>query len=327
MPNGLFIPTYCDLPDHPRFQHLCRLLGCKNRHDENATLGQLLRFWLWVMRYYPDGTVTTDINGIAYASGYTDEPAVWVDALKASGFLAHEENGIYSVHNWEEYGGALVTRRNREATRQQEKRKKNTERCATNAGHTQDVAQRCATYAPEKKIKRKSKKEKDKTDLSHPADATRESPSKKEPFSEEQFEELWNTYPSKRRTTTKNVRASLKTALKASSFKIIIDALRKYTASPRVQEHIRAHTEQFIPMLTVWLNGELWTEDPAAWQVSHRAKTQATRHDGPIKTNNREITPEEIEAQEGDVGAYLAKCEREARESPAKARPESSGEG
>ena len=80
------------------------------------------------------------------------------------------------------------------------------------------------------------------------------------------FMEIWNLYPSSRRTTRKNAEKAYRTARKKISQAALLEALTAYVNSPYVRSRVNNDPGR-IPLLTTWLNGESWTEDRSAWQI------------------------------------------------------------
>jgi hypothetical protein len=125
--NGLYIPVYVDTYGHPKFKRLVRTLELPKPH----VAGCLIAFWLWVMKYYPDGEIT-DSNpaDIAEESFYDGDPDRFVNGLLDAGFLEPSEWGFH-VHNWNDYGGKLVEKRQKDTERKRRER--------TSRGYPPDV--------------------------------------------------------------------------------------------------------------------------------------------------------------------------------------------
>lgn len=70
------------------------------------------------------------------------------------------------------------------------------------------------------------------------------------------LDEIWQVWPTSRRTTRKVVEASLRTALKAAGWSTIIEAARAHSA---VWATWARADHKYIPHLPTWLNQERWT--------------------------------------------------------------------
>lgn len=100
---------------HPKTLHLAELWGC----DPLTVVGFLVSFWDYLLEYQSDGQASgvrpSQLEKLA-ASCQQRALAVHLtvlDALKESGFVDPDGR----VHDWEDYAGALVTRRQRDRDR------------------------------------------------------------------------------------------------------------------------------------------------------------------------------------------------------------------
>lgn len=91
-----WIKVYGDLPTHRKSVTLAALL------NEPRAWTYVVELWLWVSRNKPDGHLTTiPDRAIAAVSGWRGDPALFVDALRQSGFLDEDD-----LHGWHEHNGA-----------------------------------------------------------------------------------------------------------------------------------------------------------------------------------------------------------------------------
>lgn len=113
---------------HPKTKHLARLWGC----DPYMVVGFLVAFWDHLLEFQSDGQVsdvrTEDLDELA---ARCQQRAIAVhltvlDALKEAGFVDPDGR----AHDWEDYAGALVTKRQRDRDRKREERKKSSGRPA-----------------------------------------------------------------------------------------------------------------------------------------------------------------------------------------------------
>ena len=107
------------------------------------------------------------------------------------------------------------------------------------------------------------------------------------------FMEIWNLYPSSRRTTRKNAEKAYRTARKKISQAALLEALTEFVNSPYVQSRI-SNDPGRIPLLTTWLNGESWTEDRSAWQIVSGGNGSAHG------SQDKDLSPEEKEGKKLD---------------------------
>ena len=102
-----WIESHTELAQHPKSGRLARRLGC----SKPTAIGHLHLLWWWALEYAQDGNVSSfDAEEIAEAVMWEGEPQVFVDALRGAGFL----DACGSVHDWDEYTGRLMERRERE---------------------------------------------------------------------------------------------------------------------------------------------------------------------------------------------------------------------
>ena len=124
-----WIKSYQALRDHPKTRKLARRVG-----GVPTAIGYLHCLWWWCIDYAPDGDLTKhDIEDIAIACEWDGEPQDIITNLTECGFL--ENGGGLRVHDWDDYGGALVLQRARNAERMKDARAAHVQRtCGTRAG-------------------------------------------------------------------------------------------------------------------------------------------------------------------------------------------------
>lgn len=112
---------------HPKFRRLGRALGVSHV----TAKGHVATLWSWSLRYAPDGDLSgLDIEDIADAADWEDDPKIFVDALVKAGLIDGDTRDGYAIHEWMERAGSY-----REATRKaaQRARKKEAEAAAVRA--------------------------------------------------------------------------------------------------------------------------------------------------------------------------------------------------
>lgn len=110
---GLWFESHVDLRDHPKTDLLMELL-CVTRRD---AVGLLHFVWGRAMTYAPSGDLAgvTDAQ-IARWADWDGAPSALVGALMTAGFL----DSSRVLHDWEEYAGRWIERREANAERQRE---------------------------------------------------------------------------------------------------------------------------------------------------------------------------------------------------------------
>lgn len=124
-----WIKSYQALRQHPKTRKLARRVG-----GLPAAIGHLHCLWWWCIDYAPDGDLTKHTaEDIAIACEWDGKPADLIKHLSECGFLDNG-SGLH-VHDWDEYGGALVERRERNAQRMKDARAANVQdTCNARAG-------------------------------------------------------------------------------------------------------------------------------------------------------------------------------------------------
>jgi len=87
-------------------------------------VGHLVSLWCWCLDNAPDGTlqgVSTRI--IARAAQWDDDPDTFVNALIGAGYLDLDDDTL-TIHDWWDYAGKLIDRRQANATKQKEWRER-----------------------------------------------------------------------------------------------------------------------------------------------------------------------------------------------------------
>ena len=115
-----------DLLRHPKLRKFARGLGI----PEAAAAGHLFALWGWAMTYAADGNLSgMGADDIAWAAGWTGDAQEFLTAamqcgIRGTGFLEENERGEIVLHRWDEHMGDRFERREKEATRLREYRKK-----------------------------------------------------------------------------------------------------------------------------------------------------------------------------------------------------------
>ncbi len=87
---------------HRKRKRLRLLLGA-------GSTDYLIDLWLSTAMNHPSGVLSgMDELDIALDAGWEGEPQVFVAALLECGFLEKSENGVYSLHDWEDHQGYVV---------------------------------------------------------------------------------------------------------------------------------------------------------------------------------------------------------------------------
>jgi len=108
--------VHVGLPDHPKTARLRRRLGV----SLPTVIGYLVLLWMWALRYAPNGDLSRfDPDVLADAAGWEDDPGVFVRALVMAGFVDES----MQIHDWHDYAGRLIERREANAERMRRARR------------------------------------------------------------------------------------------------------------------------------------------------------------------------------------------------------------
>lgn len=137
-----WIQVHQQLKDHRKLLTAADELGIEPPH----MLGLLISFWLWALDNAPSGS----LDGIgsrmmARAAQWSGDPDAFVEALTTAGLLKSTPDGL-EIHDWYEYTGKLLDRRESEKNRA---RRRRAAAAASSAGQPQDVRSTSAGRPPD----------------------------------------------------------------------------------------------------------------------------------------------------------------------------------
>lgn len=123
------------LPRHPKNLRL----SAKLRIHRAQSAGHLLFLWLWSLDYAPTGNLSAfGPAEISAAADYPGDSELFTQALRDTGWI--DPDG--SLHDWYDYAGKLIEKREADRERKAEERKKNGSGAVhrTSSGHPRDGA-------------------------------------------------------------------------------------------------------------------------------------------------------------------------------------------
>lgn len=110
-----WIESHQDLRDHPKTVRFRRRLGV----PLPTAIGHLHMLWWWALSYADDGDLSQhEDDVIAEACGFEGDASAFVEALVYAGFLDEDRR----VHDWDDYAGRLVEKREANAQRMRQAR-------------------------------------------------------------------------------------------------------------------------------------------------------------------------------------------------------------
>lgn len=109
-----WIESHQEIAHHPKTKRLAKRLGV----SIPTAIGHLHLLWWWALDYAQDGNLTdySEVE-IAEAAGWEGDPSEFVDGLLhcgvngSFGFLEPDDRAALHIHDWQDYAGRLVQRR------------------------------------------------------------------------------------------------------------------------------------------------------------------------------------------------------------------------
>jgi hypothetical protein len=134
-----WLQSHQSLRDHPKKDRLAELLfdgSVSNDVSELAAVGLLHCLWWWALDYAQDGDLSKfSDRQIAKGCGWVGDSTLLVQALVEARFVDKKTGHI---HDWDEYAGKLVERRERDRKRAKNWRASSSV-CEANADATHSV--------------------------------------------------------------------------------------------------------------------------------------------------------------------------------------------
>jgi DnaD/phage-associated family protein len=118
-----WIELHQGMPGHRKTRRVKSVLGI----DTATAVGHLCLLWLWAIDNAEDGSIGGMLNQeIADVCEYTGDADRFVDALVEAGYLVRTGNDLI-IHDWVDYCGRLMDKREKNRIRQQRFRERNRE--------------------------------------------------------------------------------------------------------------------------------------------------------------------------------------------------------
>ena len=122
----MYTPSHVELAQHPKTRKLARLLGT----SIPTAIGHLNLLWHFALKFAPDGDLSRfDSAEIADGCMWEGTPETLCEALETCEWIDRADEGNCAIHDWNDYGGKYVQRKESNAQRMRE----------TRANHKQDT--------------------------------------------------------------------------------------------------------------------------------------------------------------------------------------------
>lgn len=131
-----WVKSHQEIRQHPKTRRLARLLGI----SVPQAVGHLHLLWWWAVDYAGDGDLSDyDAYDIADAAMWEGDPEGWVAALVTAGYIDRQEGGSLVLHDWNEYQGNYIEKREKATKRKRKSRASHNDvtrdTSVTDAGH------------------------------------------------------------------------------------------------------------------------------------------------------------------------------------------------
>lgn len=132
-----WIEVHQTLDRHPKVLKVMKLL----RISRFEAVGLMITLWLWCLDFAQDGDLGRyDAEELAEAIGWRGDPVALVDALCAAGLLDGEGESL-TIHDWDDYAGRLIEKREANTKRMRDARATKTN--AARDARSQNVRRTC----------------------------------------------------------------------------------------------------------------------------------------------------------------------------------------
>ena len=112
-----WLESHQTIRDHPKKDHLAELLfngSTPNDVADYAAAGVLHYLWYWALDFAQDGDLSKfSDRQLAKGCRWQGDPATLVQALTVAGFIDEDRR----IHDWDEYAGRLIQRREQDRDR------------------------------------------------------------------------------------------------------------------------------------------------------------------------------------------------------------------
>lgn len=285
-----WIQVHQTLKDHRKVYAAADALDVDPAH----ALGLIVSFWLWALDNAPSGSLDGISNRmIARAAQWTGNADEFVEALKIAEFVDETQDGGLELHDWQEYTGSLIEKREAEKQRSRKRRAAAKEQPAdaaalppswaqTTAGQTEDKPQ--SDHQKTAGRVEKSRVEKSRVEIGGNPPISPDAVS-------ERFARFWKAYPKK---VGKGAAEKAWKKIKPSAE--LFDTIMAAIDAAKASEQWQRENGRYIPNPATWLNQKRW-EDELPTAAPLYSQPQTGGNSG--KPNTMDVLAGIIAAEEG----------------------------
>ena len=248
-----WIESHQQVGRHPKTKKLARLLGV----SLPTATGHLHYLWWWALDYAQDGDLSKfDAYDISDAMLWDGDENVLLDALIESEYIDETDEGL-RLHDWMDYAGKLLERREKDRIRKREdaEKKKNTRKTkrTPRSSNGKDTESAGSPYVPNLTVPNLTVPNLTIPNHTGPTTPTDEAPA----LQERRFAEFWQAYP-KKVGKASCLKAWMKLKPNTELFAQIMAALEAQKNSDQWQRE----AGRFIPNPLTWINQGRWDDEP-----------------------------------------------------------------
>jgi len=243
----MYIELHDSVFDSLKTQRLARGLDVQ----VELAVGHLARLWHWGLRdadtegHLPDATA----DEVAFICRWFGDAALFVGALCRAGFLV-EAGNRYRLANWNQYGGKLAAKKERNAARMKDARARDVQRtCSARDAHVQNTCDERAGL--EERREEESINHVCSVTGTHgapPATQPTEKPAKASRYTAD-FEAFWSAYPTRRRKEKPDAFGVWQRVTREYTVSQVMNSLEVMKRSPDWTKD----DGEFVPMPARWL--------------------------------------------------------------------------
>ncbi len=216
-------------------------------------MGLLISFWMWALDNAPDGNLDgITPRMISRAAQWDGQAEKLIATLVQAGWLDEDaDSGILKIHDWYEYTGKLIGRRQAEKERSKRRRAstdKNSKNDRQTTGGQPAVDHKKTCGRVEKSRVEKS--------IYNPPLTPQEGETVKKHSGDDRFSEFWSAYPKK---VAKQYALKAWKRLKPNAD--LHQRILKAVEDQKQSEQWRKNNGQYIPNPATWLNGGQWDNE------------------------------------------------------------------
>lgn len=245
-----WIQVHQTLKDHRKIYAAADALDVEPAH----ALGLIVSFWLWALDNAPSGSLDGISNRmIARAAQWTGSADEFVEALKNADLLDETADGGLELHDWQEYTGSLIEKRESEKIRSRNRRAAAKEKAA---GATETTAGQNADTPQTSQQKTDGRVEYSRVEYSRVDNIGGNNTPLPPDVQTERFAAFWKLYPKKQ-----GKGAAEKAWKKIKPTAELFDRIMAAVGAAKLSEQWQRENGRYIPNPATWLNEKRWDDE------------------------------------------------------------------